>query len=378
MKVILWLVRKFLSIRYKVKLKWVANLKSDEPVLILSNHVALVDPRILLWFLWQHNNISPLASEKYYNKPIFKQIMKLFWTVPIWEIDKWANPKEVKKVFDKLVEALKSWKNLLVYPSGQIYRQWFESIKWKQTAYNIIKLMPKNTKVVWVIQRGLWWSMWSMARDNWKTWFFTLYWKAIYYTICNFIFFVPKREINIEIKDITNEINDEKNKSLNEFNLFLEKFFNNWDNEDKFVEKINYIKHFFYYDDVKDKKTPKIISGSEKDLNNSRKYDLSKIDNEIKKEIYDKIKKIKTDLKIELNDKSNLVLDLFFDSLDLAEIKSYIQMKYKNASNPWINSLKTIWDLLMMSIWKFEEDVELKECNWKWKLKKWLLIENIS
>lgn len=71
-------------------------------------------------------------------------------------------------------------------------------------------------------------------------------------------------------------------------------------------------------------------------------------------------------------------MDLFFDSLDLAEIKSYIQLTYKKASNPWINRLKTIWDLLMMAIWEFEEEVELKECVWSWKLKKWLLIDNIS
>lgn len=192
MRFILILVRLVLSLRYKVKLKWVENLKSDTPVLLLANHVALVDPRILLWFLWQYITISPLASEKYYNKPIFKQIMKLFWTVPIWEIDKWANPDKVKDVFKQLVEAIKSWKNVLVYPSGQIYRQWFESIKWKQTAYNIVKLMPKNVKIIWITQRGLWGSMWSMARDNWKTWFFTLYWKAIFYSICNFIFLYLK------------------------------------------------------------------------------------------------------------------------------------------------------------------------------------------
>gem|GEM_PF-2874310 len=38
-------------------------------------------------------------------------------------MDAGANADDVKKVFAKLVESLKSGKNILIYPSGQIYRQ---------------------------------------------------------------------------------------------------------------------------------------------------------------------------------------------------------------------------------------------------------------
>ncbi len=383
-KIILFLVRRVLSLRYKVKLKWVENLKHDWPILLLANHVALVDPRILISFLGKYLSISPVASEKYYNKPWIKQVMDLVWTVPIWEMEAWADATKVKEVFSKIVDSLKSGKNILIYPSWQIYRQNFESIKWKQSVYNIVKLMPENTKVVGIRDRWLWGSIWSMAWDNWKSWFWKLYLKSIWYVIANLIFFVPKREVNIEIEDITEQINLYKNMSLWEFNWFLENFYNKSPEE-----KLNFIKHYFYYNDVKNKKEPEIITWSLKDLQNSKKLDLSQIPEEIKKDIFKKIANIKEimtspqpspqgEREKSISENSNLILDLFFDSLDMAEIKSYIQAKYPQSSNPPITDLKTVWDLLIMAVWKSENREELKPCDWQEFSKKGDLVEKIE
>jgi 1-acyl-sn-glycerol-3-phosphate acyltransferase len=75
MKIILFFVRRVLSLRYKVTLTGAKELNHDGPILILPNHVALVDPRILISFLGKFLAVSPVASEKYYNKPIIRQIM---------------------------------------------------------------------------------------------------------------------------------------------------------------------------------------------------------------------------------------------------------------------------------------------------------------
>ena len=377
--ILLFIVRRVLSLRYRVKLTWTENLKHDWPILILPNHVALVDPRIIVSFLWKYLSISPVASEKYYNKPGMKQIMDLFWTVPVWEMEAWADADKVKEVFAKVVEALKSWSNILIYPSGQIYRQWFESIKWKQAAYNIAKLMPENTKVIGIRDRWLWGSIWSMAWDNMETWFWKLYLKSIWYVIANFIFFVPKRKVNIEIEDITEQVNLYKNMSLNEFNLFLENFYNKksphlaspLEERDNtfYIEPVNFIKHYFYYNDIKNRKEPEVISWSLAELNDIKNHDLSKVDEEVKEKIIKKIAEQKEINKDNINDKSNLILDLYFDSLDLAEIKSYIQANFTWASNPPITDLKSVWDLIIMAVWLSENVEELKECEWSefWK-----------
>jgi long-chain-fatty-acid--[acyl-carrier-protein] ligase len=80
------------------------------------------------------------------------------------------------------------------------------------------------------------------------------YFKSIKFAFANLLFFVPKRDVSIEIIDITKDVNEFRLKSLNEFNKFLEDFYNI-----KPKEKLRFIKHYFYYNDVINKKEPDII-----------------------------------------------------------------------------------------------------------------------
>ncbi|MCP4522739.1 MAG: 1-acyl-sn-glycerol-3-phosphate acyltransferase, partial [Candidatus Gracilibacteria bacterium] len=252
MKILLFIARRILSLRYSVSIQGTEKLSHEGPILLLSNHVALVDPRILISFLGKYIPVSPVASEKYYNKPGLKQVMDLVGTVPIGEVSAGAGSDEVSKTFSRIIDALGSGKNILIYPSGQIYRQNFESIKGKQTAYEIIQSMPKNTKVIGIRQSGLWGSIWSMAWDNGKTSFGGIYLKSIWYVLANGIFFVPKRKVDIQIEDITETIKTHSH--VNECNNFLEEFYNNENlSEDVFL------KHYFYFNDVKNKELPEVI-----------------------------------------------------------------------------------------------------------------------
>jgi acyl carrier protein len=54
------------------------------------------------------------------------------------------------------------------------------------------------------------------------------------------------------------------------------------------------------------------------------------------------IKKIKPEYSGEINVDTNLVLDCFFDSLDMAELKSTVQSVFENSSNPPLLDLKTV------------------------------------
>ena len=179
------------------------NLDHNGPVLLLPNHVALVDPRILLYFLGKHMDISPVASEKYYNRFLFKQLMQLVGTIPIGDLENGGDKDAVREAFSSIVSALESGKNVLLYPSGQIYRQGFESIIGKQSAFFTVQSLPENTRVLGVRVSGLWGSMWSMVWDNGKSGMVFLFLKAFWLVLANGIFFLPKREVGIEIEDIT-------------------------------------------------------------------------------------------------------------------------------------------------------------------------------
>ncbi len=379
MKIIILIYKFFLKRRYKLEIKNTEILKHNWPVLLLPNHVALVDPQILITFLDKYLNLSPVASEKFFNVPILKQIMTALETIPIWEMEAWADTEKVKKVFNDVTKALKNWKNILIYPSWEIYKQGFESIIWKQAVYNIVKNMPENTKVVGLRQKWLWWSMWSKAYNWGKTGFFALFWKWVFYVFANLIFFVPKRKVNLEFEDITKQINLYKNMSLWEFNSFLEDFFNTnplkiipsqpslkpKGRSNKFEEKATFVKHFWFYNDVKNKKEPEIIEWSLKDLKNTKNHDLSQIDEKIKNKIIEKIVLIKEIDKKNILENSKLIVDLFFDSLDLAEIKSFVQANFSWSSNTPITDLKTVWDLIIMAVGQSENVEKMKNCEWK-------------
>ena len=160
--------------------------------------------------------------------------------------------------------------------------------------------------------------------------------------------------------------------SLWEFNRYLENFYNkNWE------EKVKFIKHYWFYNNVKNKKEPELIKWSLKELNNIKNHDLSKIDKKIKDSIIEKITLIKEIEKNSINENSKLVIDLFFDSLDLSEIKSFVAVNFKNSSNPPIWDLKTVWDLIIMAIWGSDSVEEMKRCNWQTINKEWDLVKNI-
>ena len=373
MKIIVLIYKFFLSRRYKVEIKNVEVLKHNWPVLLLPNHVALVDPQILITFLYKYLKLSPVASELFFNVPVLKQIMKVFWTIPVWEMTKWADSEKVKEVFWKVVDAIKDWKNILIYPSGQVYRQGFESIIWKQSVYNICQNIPENTKIIWLRDRWLWGSMWSKSWDDGQSWFFLLFIKWVYITFINLIFFIPKRKVSLELEDITEQINLYKNMSLLEFNKYLENFYNKY-----WEEKINYIKHYWFYNNVKNRKEPDIITWSLKELNNIKNHNLDNIDDNIKNKIIEKISLIKEIDKKNILEDSKLIVDLFFDSLDLSEIKSFVAGNFEKASNPPIWDLKTVWDLIIMAVGQSDNVEELKKCEWQRCEKKVDLVEKIQ
>ena len=89
--------------------------------------------------------------------------------------------------------------------------------------------------------------------------------------IANLFFFLPKRKIQIEFVDRTEEIKLASTESLEAFNQVLEDFYN-----EKGEETINYIPHYFYYNDVKNKKLPLHIRHSIQELKQTQQYDTTR------------------------------------------------------------------------------------------------------
>jgi len=384
MKIISYLYFLLLKLRYKFNIIWFDEIDKNKQYVIFPNHQALVDPQIVVSLIWQKIKISPVISETYYNMPIAKYFFKMMWAVPMWDLQKWTwSIDDVKNAFKNIEIWIKDKKNILLYPAWQLYSQWFEVIKWKKGAYNLVQILPENVEILVVKTTWLWGSMWSKAWE-WETPnFLQTIFKAIFILIWNILFLVPKREVKIEILNFTQVLKNIKN--INEFNQVLQDFYNkDWE------EIIAYNPHFFFYNNVKNKSHPIIIKWSIAYLSKTSQVDENIIPKEVKEKIIWKICEMKNIEKPPLtppyqgedspdssldkgrlggvNLKSNLINDLFFDSLDAAEIKSFVQINFPWSSNPPITELKSIWDLCLMAIWKSSNTEKLKDCHW-WEVK---------
>lgn len=370
MKIFFYLYKKLLSLRYHVKIEW-EELLDTEWALILPNHVALIDPQILLAFLSKYKKLHPLADNTYYENPFLRPIFKAIWAIGINNSIESLSQTDLENAVQTITQELKKGKNIVVYPSGQLKTQAKEKIIGKKVVYEVMKKIPKDTDILLVRMEGLRGSSSSKARI-WKTPSligFILKW--LWYGLANLIFFIPKREVKIYIENITDEAKKHINKyNLNQFNKYLEDKYNqNWE------EELLYLKHYFYYNNTKDRKLPS-IEWSEEVLKQVQDYTNVDFDQSVLENIVKKIKEIKqiddnknNKSKLKININTHLVFDLFFDSLDTAELKSFVQEQYPWASNPPLLDLKLVGDYVMMWMWKSTTKEEIKECNWKFEEK---------
>ena len=354
------LLKFLIRFRYRVSITWLELLDSDESKLIFPSHVALMDPFIVFAFLWKNRKLNPVVTENYYNVPFFRMILNSVWAIPVVDFTKEKNKDlDTSVIVWRVIDALKNNHNVLLYPQWALARQGFQSIVGKKTAFYISQQAPKDTKILTVNIRGLWGSRSSRAW-TWKNPNLVLFLlKGLRFVVWNLFFFVPKRNVEIEIKDSTALLHKAEKKWIDAFNQELEKFYNA-----KWEEKLNYISGLCWYNTVKYHKEPEVIPWSIKDLQKSTFNSNVEIPEKVVDKIISVIKKIKPEYSWKFDLNTNLVLDCFFDSLDMAEMKATVQSLFPDSSNPPLLDLKTLWDVSMMAIWKSATNEELKPCNW--------------
>ncbi len=348
------LVRFILSLRYRLTFKNIEVFDAPTPVIVFPNHPALADPMILTSYIAKKKILSPVMTETYFHTPGLGPIVRALRTVPVGDIAKGWSIEDVKKAFQGIKTAMKNEQNILIYPSGHIYVQPFEHIVGKKMAYEIVGMLDGDTKIIIARTKWLWGSMWGKAYTGTSPNLTAVLLRSFWHIIANFIFFIPKRDITIEFCDMTSKLKEWHTLGLDTFNQKLQDYYNEAGNEE-----CRFIPHYFYYDDTKWKKEPQSIEGSIAEVGASSGFSLDDIPKDIIDQVREKVATIK---KIDIKDISfntNLILDLHADSLDMAECKSAIQSLFKEASNPPIGLIKTVWDLAAMAVGKLEWEEKL-------------------
>lgn len=165
--------------------------------------------------------------------------------------------------------------------------------------------------------------------------------------------------MEITIHDATTELKKVANKGIDAFNSQLEKMYNA-----EGEEPIQYVSALARCNTVKNRKTPMHIVGSRESLRKQGDYSAIKYPEKTLDVILTTLRKIKEDPSLTVTLNTNLVLDLFLDSLDMVEVKSAITNHFPTASNPPLMDIKTVGDLVLMAMGQTPLQENLKPCEW--------------
>ena len=132
----MFIVRKILSLRYKVTVRGSEILDDSSSVFILPNHQALIDPILLMCHIYRNSKAIPVIISDFYDIPLLKSMFKTWGAIRVSNLESGSrNIKVLNEVTRSVLKGFNRGKNILLYPSGQIAAQGYERIFNKQSAH---------------------------------------------------------------------------------------------------------------------------------------------------------------------------------------------------------------------------------------------------
>lgn len=228
-KITYYLVRVLIKIRYDLKVTGLSSLKlssSSLGTLFLANHVALIDPVLLEYILWKRFKPVPVAVDYLFKDKIIAFLLSEVNAISVPSFSGFsekANVHKFNKTCDQVIDCLRSGKNVLVYPSGQLTQDGKERIKGQSLIFKILQQVL-DVQVVLIRTEGLWGSSFSKYLTGKTPHLKKVFLNALKVTLSRLLFFVPKRRINIYVEKSKKDNLSQLNKvALNEY---LEEWFN--------------------------------------------------------------------------------------------------------------------------------------------------------
>ena len=310
-----------LSLRYAVTEKGLDSLapQSVEPgspkagpgMLILPNHPALIDPVIL------YSRLSglvprPLADERQMSGVVQRAVGRIVKAVTIPDPVK-SGRKDMARIregLDAVTEALRRGENILLYPSGQVYRVGREVVGSKAAAAHILAEVPE-ARVLLVRTTGLWGSSFSYAAGTVPQMMSQLG-RGLLTVLANLIFFVPKRRVSLVYEENKELAALARTGDKRAFNRFLEAFYN------ADPEPARFVRRFFWQGREAEEALPPVISASEA---SELPHAHADIPDELRREVYALLREhAGLPEEAPLAPEQELARDLFLDSLGVMEI----------------------------------------------------------
>lgn len=163
-----WLVRLVLHLRYRIRIDGLEKLRGLRgPTLVMPNHPGYIDPPLVLSHLRLDRPLRPLVTSYIYRNPLLYPIMRLIdaFEVPDLEEHSRTSRDQTLALIDAVADRLRQGDSFLIYPSGRLQRGRGEVIGAARAAADLLAQCP-DVNVVLVRTRGVWGSMFSVARTG--------------------------------------------------------------------------------------------------------------------------------------------------------------------------------------------------------------------
>jgi long-chain-fatty-acid--[acyl-carrier-protein] ligase len=187
-----------LSLRYRVRVRGLQEVarRGRRGILFLPNHPALIDPVIILSRLWRWFAPRALADREQTERFFVRFLARRTNVLPIDDLAQGGDPAGVRAAINACAAALRQGENVLLYPSGRVYRSRAERLGNSRAAHTVLQQVP-DARVVLVRTTGLWGSGFSHAFGEPDLG--TLFRRGLVGQLASAWVFAPRREVTIEL-----------------------------------------------------------------------------------------------------------------------------------------------------------------------------------
>lgn len=368
---ILFILKIALKLRYKVEVKGLENLNSETlnrpgGVLFLPNHPAvLIDPTVVTMPIWKKYPIRPLIVEYLYYAPIIHPVMKMIDALPVPNFDISSNSlkkEKNEKALEEVIKGLKNKENFLIYPAGQLKDGNQEIIGGSSGVYRVVQNSPE-ANIVLVRTKGLYGSIFSRYYEGKTPKLVPTLLECSKYLLQNLIFFTPRRKVIVEYFPAPKDFPRACSSKL-EFNRYLENWYNTPDGLTKQEgeypgDSTVQVSYSLWGNKYKKRLMEDVVE---------RDFDIEQVPPEIKNHVILKLAEMTKKDPSEIKPEMDLARDIGLDSLDTAELATFLHDQFDVAHIP-VKELTTVGRTMGIAAKqiKWVETVEEVSVN----MKKW-------
>jgi long-chain-fatty-acid--[acyl-carrier-protein] ligase len=343
--------RLLLSLRYRVEVQGLEEVRArgTSRVIFLPNHVALIDPAILMVRLDRWFHPRALGDEYQISRPIVGPLSRLFGVRPLPNMERQGLSvlEATKKALADTIAGVQAGENLLFYPSGRLRQQHLEEIRAASGTEVLVKAVPE-ARVVLVRQTGLWGSSFSLAFNGRMPSAVAMARHGLKYLLLNGLFFMPRRRVVIEFVEPGDFPRDDDRMAINRY---LEAFYN------ARAPLNSYVPYGFWErGGMRELPDPEVrrIQG-----------DAADVPEATRRIVFDEIARLTGRADVRLEDR--LAQDLGLDSLAAAELVLWIEKEF-GFSGGTPESLVTVGDVVLAATGKGISAIEspLKPASAAW------------